>query len=247
MRVMAALGTEVTMTEVERTTFVGFVDAAVTVIEGDDEHALLRLARHGCLDGELHVQYATREDTAKAGQDFTQTEGTLKFAPGETSATIKVPIIDDDDIEDDESFFMALSNPWVEGLPEGAPKVHPRLAGPKLVSECEIIIKDDDKLPGTIGWKESAVRVIESDRFITLTVERRRGHNGEVSVRYDTKPREALEGTDYIGQHGEMKFAHGAPCSPIIVFFRTTRRDRYAHRPPSVHTVLVACACCRHK
>ena len=32
---------------------------------------------------EVSVRYATRDGTAKAGEDYTRTRGTLTFAPGE--------------------------------------------------------------------------------------------------------------------------------------------------------------------
>ena len=68
------------------------------------------------------------------------------------------------------------------------------------------------------------MRVVESEGEITLTVERRRGHNGEVSVSYDTKPKEALEGVDYIGAHGVLTFAHGQQSQCGARPDRTTRR-----------------------
>ena len=61
------------------------------------------------------------------------------------------------------------------------------------------------------------VRCVESDRSVTLVVERRRGHNGEVCVQYDTKPREALEGIDYIGAHGTLTFAHGQLSASLTI------------------------------
>ena len=39
--------------------------------------------------------YATRDGTAKAGEDYTATRGTLAFAAGETERTVEVPILDD--------------------------------------------------------------------------------------------------------------------------------------------------------
>src|SRR5262249_512272 len=41
------------------------------------------------------VNYATQAFTATAGSDFTAVSGTLTFAPGETSKTVAVPVIDD--------------------------------------------------------------------------------------------------------------------------------------------------------
>ena len=206
-------GSDVTLEEVERTSFVGFVAPLVNVVEGDDEYAVLQVARAGCLEGSFTVHYATGDGTAKAGSDYDAAEGDLTFGPNETSKEVKVKIIDDDEIEDDEEFYVTLSAPK---MAEGS-DVKPKLGGPKLHMEACVLIKDDDKLPGTLSWKASAVRCAESDGKVFLTVERKRGHNGEISVKYDTRPKEALEGADYIGAHGELAFAHGELSQTIEI------------------------------
>ncbi|WP_043512703.1 MULTISPECIES: Calx-beta domain-containing protein [unclassified Actinoplanes] len=56
------------------------------------------------------VQYNTSDGTAKAGKDYTLTKGTLTIPPGTMKTSIKVPIINDSDMEDDETFSVRLSN-----------------------------------------------------------------------------------------------------------------------------------------
>ncbi|NJP11113.1 MAG: hypothetical protein HC866_17920 [Leptolyngbyaceae cyanobacterium RU_5_1] len=56
------------------------------------------------------VDYATANDTATAGEDYTATNGTLTFNPGETSQTISVPILGDTIVENNETFVVNLSN-----------------------------------------------------------------------------------------------------------------------------------------
>ena len=55
------------------------------------------------------VNYSTGNNTAIAGQDYTSTSGTLTFAPGETSKTISVPIINDTNTESSETFNVNLT------------------------------------------------------------------------------------------------------------------------------------------
>ncbi|MEA3207025.1 MAG: hypothetical protein QOE70_82 [Chthoniobacter sp.] len=55
------------------------------------------------------VNYATGDDTAENGSDYTATTGTLTFAPGVTSQTVSVSILDDAVFENSEAFFVLLS------------------------------------------------------------------------------------------------------------------------------------------
>ena len=59
----------------------------------------------------VSVAYATADGTAKAGSDYTATAGTLVFAPGETSKTVRRPDSGDTGFESDETFSLTLSSP----------------------------------------------------------------------------------------------------------------------------------------
>ena len=63
------------------------------------------------------VDYTTRDSGAEAGEDYTATSGTLTFAPGETSKTITIPILNDNIYEDLETFYVDLSDPSGTALP----------------------------------------------------------------------------------------------------------------------------------
>ena len=62
-----------------------------------------------------YVDYRTEDGTANAGSDFEFTTGTLIFQPGESERHIEIKIIDDDVFEEDEHFFVNLSNARNEG------------------------------------------------------------------------------------------------------------------------------------
>ena len=57
------------------------------------------------------VDYATSDGTAESGTDYTAASGTLTFAAGATSETVRVETADDSEDEDDETFTLTLSNP----------------------------------------------------------------------------------------------------------------------------------------
>ena len=56
------------------------------------------------------VDYATSDATTTAGADYVHTEGTLRFATGETSKTVRVEVIDDSHDEGEETLTLTLSN-----------------------------------------------------------------------------------------------------------------------------------------
>ena len=60
-------------------------------------------------DREVRVKYATSDGTATQGEDYTGVSGTLRFAPGETSKTVSVPVLDDAHDEGSETLTLRLS------------------------------------------------------------------------------------------------------------------------------------------
>ena len=78
--------------------------------EADGEMTFtVRLEPHGL--GIVTVDYATRDGSARAGEDYTATGGTLRFNSLETERTVTVPITDDTEPDDGETFTLTLSNP----------------------------------------------------------------------------------------------------------------------------------------
>jgi hypothetical protein len=82
------------------------------------------------------VDYATSDGTATTwpdDADYVAANGTLTFAPGETSKSIVITIIDDTCCEDNETFGVTLFNPV--GATLGSP------------STSTVTILDDDVCP----------------------------------------------------------------------------------------------------
>ena len=61
-------------------------------------------------DQPVTVDYETANGTATAGADFEAVSGTLSFETGQTTATVRVPVIDDSHNEGEEDFTLILSN-----------------------------------------------------------------------------------------------------------------------------------------
>lgn len=60
---------------------------------------------------DITVDYNVVENTATAGEDYTDINGTITFEPGETEQTISVLTQGDTTFEADETFFVQLSDP----------------------------------------------------------------------------------------------------------------------------------------
>ena len=72
--------------------------------------ATFTLSLSGAATSTVTVDYSTADETAIAGQDYTAADGTVSFAPGETTKTISVEISDDAQVENSETFAVNLSN-----------------------------------------------------------------------------------------------------------------------------------------
>jgi len=57
------------------------------------------------------VDYRTTDGTARAGKDYVGSSGTLTFISGQTTATISVRILTDQEKENDETFRVILYSP----------------------------------------------------------------------------------------------------------------------------------------
>jgi aryl-phospho-beta-D-glucosidase BglC (GH1 family) len=64
--------------------------------------------------------YATADGTAKAGVDYTATSGTLSFAPGQTTQSITVGVLNDAALTAGETFSVVLSSPSGATIAQGS-------------------------------------------------------------------------------------------------------------------------------
>lgn len=62
-------------------------------------------------DFPVSVDYTTADGPAKAGEDYTATEGKFEFAAGEQVKLFMIPILKDGLRETNETFRLNLANP----------------------------------------------------------------------------------------------------------------------------------------
>ena len=82
-----------------------------TASEQDDTTIDFVVTLSPASDEPVTVDYATANGTAVAGGDYRAKSGTLTFAAGQTSRTVRVSVIDDDLEEDQETLHLNLTNP----------------------------------------------------------------------------------------------------------------------------------------
>ena len=99
--------------DVRRSRIASFIEPGQ---EGEAE-IVLELQMSQAVRQSVAVLYATEDGTAKAGEDYEARSGALIFEPGQTLTTLRIPILDDDRAEDDESFELFLTvDPGVADL-----------------------------------------------------------------------------------------------------------------------------------
>jgi solute carrier family 8 (sodium/calcium exchanger) len=91
----------------------------------------VRVVRRGDLSIATTVDFETEDGSAEAGSDYIGKKGTLTFQPGVDEQSFRIEVIDDDVFEQDEHFYVRLSN-----VSEPA-----SLATPKVAT---VMILDDD-------------------------------------------------------------------------------------------------------
>ena len=184
------------------------VDDPAAVHEGDGASAvfMVRLSRAEPTDA-VTVVYATADGTAIAGDDYTHTSDTLTFAAGRMDETVSVPLINDDDAEEAETFRLVLSSPGSNAeLGDG---------------EATVLVRDDDGLP-TVSLADAAAQAEGSTASFTVTLSR--AVPQEVTVDYAARPdptaaaeTAAVPGQDYTTTSGTLTFAARATEATVTV------------------------------
>ena len=132
-------------------------------------------------DSATSFYYRTKEDSAKAGSDYSTTNASASIALGDIATTISVVIINDDEIEDEESFFVEILRSSTADT---------------VIATAIATIKIDD-LPSLSITGASASEDARSLEFIARLSAPFPGN--DVSFSYETVAGSATEGDDYTG------------------------------------------------
>lgn len=162
-----------------------------TVMENCGEFEV-RVVRRGDLTTQITVDFETEDGSAEAGSDYVGRKGTLVFPPGVDEQRFKVEVIDDDVFEQDEHFYVRLSNVSELAI----------LSTPKVAT---VMILDDDH-GGIFAFGTKDHELVESVGTYELKVQRFSGARGKVIVPYWTEDGTAKAGKDFEPLHEELIF-----------------------------------------
>jgi len=165
----------------------------------------------GDLSLPVQVDYKTEDGTACSPDDYTGVSGTLTFGPGVTQQQVELEVMDDDVFEEDEHFYIRISNPRrkdgieipnmdVEG--EMVPSL--QLGTPHMAT---IMILDDDH-GGVFCFDEHEAEINESIGTYELKVTRQSGARGKVAIPFTTEEGTAKAGKDFEHVEGELIFCN---------------------------------------
>jgi ribosomal protein L35AE/L33A len=200
----------------------GTLQFSMAKYSADEDVRLLTIAvnRINGTDGAVSVEFATTDGSATAGKDYIGISSVpLSWSDGDNSdRTLSITILNDSDYEDDETFNLTLSNPT-----GGA------IIGDPGIAEATII--DDETLPSGILQFSMANYNVDEGGSIEITVTRKKGSNGAVSVKYITKHGTA-KGKDYKKAKGNLKWEDGE--SGDKTFTVKTKDDEKAENDETV-------------
>ena len=169
------------------------------VEEGETAEFEVRLSPAGAQT--VTVDYATADDTAVAGADYTSESGTLTFTAGQTMMTIPVPTVDDSEQESEERFTVTLSNPLGAGLNDDT---------------GEGTITDNDGGP-TMPELSIGNALVEEGETAEFEVRLIPAATQTVTVAYATAGDTAVEDSDYRATMGTLTFTAGQTMMTISV------------------------------
>ncbi|KAJ6217806.1 hypothetical protein RDWZM_008963 [Blomia tropicalis] len=180
-----------------------------TVMENVGQFAVT-VSREGPLSHSICVDFKTEDGTAEAGSDYEAVEGTLIFRSEEAHKQVFINVIDDDVFEEDEHFYVLLSNPRylssdssngnLSNMVKNLPKL--QLSTPAVAT---VMILDDDH-SGVFSFAEGQYEITESSGEYQLKVTRFSGARGRVVLPFKTTEGTAKDGREFEMTSGQVVF-----------------------------------------
>ncbi|OGJ60049.1 hypothetical protein A2881_03480 [Candidatus Peribacteria bacterium RIFCSPHIGHO2_01_FULL_55_13] len=183
---------------------VGFSATEYAVAEAGGSITITATRLNGTA-GAVTVAYATANDSAKSGTDYSGVSGTLSFAAGEATKSFTVAVNDDSSIDGNKIFKVTLSSPTGAALGQAT---------------SNVVIHDDEASAfgsGSLRFSKSSYDGFESQGKAEIIVQRLGGAKGKTTVQYSTTDGTARAGSDYIATSGTLTFEAGEASKSFII------------------------------
>ena len=167
--------------------------ADVTTSNENAANATFTVSLTEALARDISFNYATSNDTATAGSDYTSTSGSLTIPTGATSVTFNVPILADSTDENNETATITLSNATNSTFSDDT---------------ATLTIADDDSAP-TLSVADVTTSN-ETAANATFTVSLSQASAKDISFNYATSNDTATAGSDYTSTSGSLTIPTGA-------------------------------------
>ena len=171
--------------------------AAANADEGDD--VVFTVSLSPASGKRVTVDYATANGSATSGTDFTAASGTLTFAAGTTSQTVRVATTSDSTTEQNENFAFRLSSPTNAIL------------APNASTATGTINDDGPPAVSVVGATQT------EGGSVNFTVSLSTSTKKEVTVQYATSSGTATSGADFTAKSGTLTFSAGTDSQTVSV------------------------------
>ncbi|MCH9651973.1 MAG: autotransporter domain-containing protein [Deltaproteobacteria bacterium] len=173
--------------------------ADVTVAEGDRGTTAavfqVSLAQASALP--VSVSFATRNGSARSGNDYRVNSGELTFPPGQTLQTVTIEVLGDGRPERDETFFVDLTQPVNATIADGT--------GEGTIDNDDVEVEMES---GSFRLLSHAA-VVENEGTIVFQVERVEAGNNAASVQVEAVSGSASAGKDFVAASKTLSWAAG--------------------------------------
>nr|NCR88478.1 hypothetical protein [Microcystis aeruginosa G13-10] len=183
-----------------------FSAATFRVNEDGTAIAPVTIERSGIITESVTVTLNLSNGTAIAGSDYNNTPITVNFAPGETSKTVNIPIINDTRFEPEETVDLTLSNPSA-GAVIGVQN-----------TAVLTIVSDDLPVYGKLSFSNAQFTVREDGvAIVAVTVIRTDGSDGNVGATINLTDGTAIAIGDYNNASVTVNFTPGETSQTIVI------------------------------
>ena len=184
----------------------GFTFSAPAYVVGEGGGSVtFTVLRVGDTNRPVSVRYATSNITATAGADYVGAQGTLNFARGETFKTVTISVLEDTQVEGDETFAVVLSEP--------SPGAYLLMAS----ATAAIVDNDAGVFFGAVSYTVTEATSNGVYTNVVIEVVRTNATTGEITVGYSTASGTATAGDDFTPASGVLVFTNGEVLKTISI------------------------------